>query len=79
MKFYKLYNRLYFRYKGICFGENMQVYNKVYITGGGKTYISARISILPAVMESILFAEIFVDVFIRKVLLPKLLLAIMSE
>lgn len=36
MKYYKLYNRLYFRYKGICFGENMQVYNKVYITGGVK-------------------------------------------
>lgn len=35
MRYYKLYNRLYFRFKGICFGENMQVYNKIYITGGG--------------------------------------------
>lgn len=33
IRFYKWFNRLYFRYKKIQFGKNMQVYNKVYITG----------------------------------------------
>ena len=32
-KFYRFFNRLYFRWKGICFGQNIQVYNKVYLTG----------------------------------------------
>ena len=35
IKFYRLFNRFYFRWKGIRFGKNMQAYNKVYITGGG--------------------------------------------
>jgi acetyltransferase-like isoleucine patch superfamily enzyme len=33
IRFCKWFNRLYFRYKKIHFGKNMQVYNKVYITG----------------------------------------------
>lgn len=33
IKFYRWFNRLYFRYKRIQFGKNLQVYNKVYITG----------------------------------------------
>lgn len=33
MNFYKFFNRMYFRHKGIQFGKNMQVYNKVYVTG----------------------------------------------
>ena len=33
MNFYKFFNRVYFRRKGIQFGKNMQVYNKVYVTG----------------------------------------------
>lgn len=33
MKYYKWYNRKYFKYKGIKFGEGMKVYNKVYVTG----------------------------------------------
>lgn len=32
-KFYKWFNRQFFRLKGIRFGQNMQVYNKVYVTG----------------------------------------------
>ena len=33
IKTYKYFNNWYFRYKKIQFGENLQVYNKVYITG----------------------------------------------
>ena len=33
MKFYRYFNRLYFRLKGIEFGKNMLAYNKVYLTG----------------------------------------------
>lgn len=33
MKYYKWYNKWYFKYKGITYGEDLQVYNKVYITG----------------------------------------------
>lgn len=33
IKYYKWFNRLYFQYKKIKFGKNLQVYNKVYITG----------------------------------------------
>ena len=33
MKYYKWFNKWYFKYKGIQFGKNLQVYNKVYITG----------------------------------------------
>jgi len=33
IKFYRLFNRLYFRMKGIEFGKNMLAYNKVYLTG----------------------------------------------
>ena len=33
MKYYKWFNKWYFRYKGIRYGKNMQVYNKVYVTG----------------------------------------------
>ncbi len=32
-KYYKWFNRWYFRYKGIQFGDRLQVYNKVYVTG----------------------------------------------
>ena len=35
IKYYKWFNRWYFRLKGITFGKNMQVYCKVYVTGGG--------------------------------------------
>ena len=31
--FYKRFNRWYLKYKGFLFGKDMQVYNKVYITG----------------------------------------------
>ncbi|MBR1463143.1 MAG: acyltransferase [Prevotella sp.] len=33
IRFYRCYNRWYFRWKGICFGRNLTVYNKVYVTG----------------------------------------------
>jgi acetyltransferase-like isoleucine patch superfamily enzyme len=33
IKFYRWFNRLYFRYKKIQYGKNMLVYNKVYVTG----------------------------------------------
>lgn len=33
MKYYKCFNKWYFKYKGIQFGKNLLVYNKVYITG----------------------------------------------
>ncbi len=33
MLFYRRYNRLYFRRKSIRFGKDLQVYNKLYITG----------------------------------------------
>lgn len=33
MKYYKWFNKWYFKYKGIQFGKNLQVYNKMYITG----------------------------------------------
>ena len=33
IKFYRFYNRWYFRRKGIVFGNNMMAYNKVYLTG----------------------------------------------
>lgn len=31
--YYCWFNRLYFKYKGIQYGKNMQVYNKIYIAG----------------------------------------------
>ena len=36
IKFYRLFNRLYFWLKGVQFGKNMIAYNKVYITGNRK-------------------------------------------
>ena len=33
IKFYRHFNRLYFRLKGIEFGKNILAYNKVYLTG----------------------------------------------
>ena len=33
IKFYRRFNRLYFRLKGIIFGKNMLAYNKCYLTG----------------------------------------------
>ena len=33
MKYYKWFNRWYLRFKGIEYGKNLQIYNKVYITG----------------------------------------------
>lgn len=33
IRFYRLFNRLYFRLKGIKFGKNMMAYNKIYLTG----------------------------------------------
>ena len=33
IKFYRHFNRLFFRLKGIEFGKNMLVFNKVYLTG----------------------------------------------
>ena len=33
IRFYRLYNRWFFRRKGITFGSNMMAYNKVYLTG----------------------------------------------
>ena len=33
IKFYRRFNRLYFRLKGVEFGKNLMVYNKVYLTG----------------------------------------------
>ena len=40
IKYYRWFNKWYFKYKGIQFGKNMQVYNKVYVTGQkGKTII----------------------------------------
>lgn len=33
IKYYRWFNRLYFRFKKIRFGKNMLVYNKVYVTG----------------------------------------------
>ena len=36
IKFYRIYNRWFFRRKGIVFGENMIAYNKVYLTGNRK-------------------------------------------
>ena len=41
IKFYRHFNRLYFRMKGIEFGKNMMAYNKVYLTG----YKQGRITI----------------------------------
>ena len=44
IRFYRLFNRLYFFLKGIKYGKNMFAYNKVYLTGycrrgGGKIVI----------------------------------------
>ncbi len=44
IRFYRLFNRLYFLLKGIKYGKNMLAYNKVYLTGycrrrGGKIVI----------------------------------------
>ena len=36
IKFYRWFNRLFFRLKGIEFGKNMIAYNKVYVTGNKK-------------------------------------------
>ena len=33
IKYFKWFNKWYFRYKRIIFGKNLQVYNKVYVTG----------------------------------------------
>lgn len=33
INYYKWFNKLYFRYKKIKFGNNLQVYNKLYVTG----------------------------------------------
>ena len=33
ISFYRFFNRLYFRLKGIEYGKNMTAYNKVYLTG----------------------------------------------
>ena len=33
MNYYKWFNKWYFKFKGIHFGQNMQAYNKVYLTG----------------------------------------------
>ena len=33
IKYYKWFNKWYFKFKGIQYGKNLQVYNKVYITG----------------------------------------------
>ena len=33
IKFYRWFNRLYFRLKGVEFGKNLTAYNKVYLTG----------------------------------------------
>lgn len=41
IKFYRWFNQLYFRLKGIEFGKNMMAYNKVYLTG----YKQSRITI----------------------------------
>lgn len=41
IKFYRHFNRLYFRLKGIEFGKNLLAYNKVYLTG----YKQGRITI----------------------------------
>lgn len=39
IKYYRWFNRLYFRFKGVRFGNRMQAYNRIYITGnkGGIT------------------------------------------
>jgi acetyltransferase-like isoleucine patch superfamily enzyme len=36
IKFFRIYNRWFFRQKGIVFGNNMMAYNKVYLTGNRK-------------------------------------------
>ena len=36
IKFYRIYNRWFFRRKGVVFGVNMIAYNKVYLTGNRK-------------------------------------------
>ena len=41
IKYYRWFNKLYFRMKGIEFGKNMLAYNKVYLTG----YKQGRITI----------------------------------
>lgn len=33
IKYYKWFNKWYFKFKGIQYGKNLQVYNKVYVTG----------------------------------------------
>jgi len=33
IKLYRLFNRLFFRWKGVSFGRNFMAYNKVYLTG----------------------------------------------
>ena len=33
IKFYKWYNKTYFKFKGIRFGQGLTVYNKIYVTG----------------------------------------------
>ena len=33
IKFYRVFNRLYFRLKGVLYGRDMLAYNKVYLTG----------------------------------------------
>lgn len=33
MKYYKWFNKWYFKFKGIQYGNNLQIYNKVYVTG----------------------------------------------
>ena len=38
-KFYRLYNIFLFNRKGVCFGDNLTIYNKVYIKGNGKIQI----------------------------------------
>ena len=40
IRFYRLFNRLYFRLKGIEYGKNMMAYNKVYLTGNKRGRIS---------------------------------------
>ena len=37
--FYRNYNKLYFRLKGIEFGKNMLVFDKIYVSGHGKIKI----------------------------------------
>ena len=39
MKYYRFYNKLYFKLKGIEYGKNFCVYNKIYVKGRGKVKI----------------------------------------